>query len=1267
MGTQADEPVVRLLSDEPATTDSFGGHDRVAQAMADLICGEDGGHAVALLGPWGSGKSTVIRLLTDRLDRRKDRSAGVFVFDAWAHEGNPLRVTFLEALVSYLKGRKPRWICCYPWRARLDELKQRLETIEKTETPVLQPLGVVALFLLLFVTPLGTLLLKEAVQRSAAGQAQAPWLLLGATALLLSPLVPIWLTWFAQRGVGHLARSTRLLVALVVVLAVQVGGTALCAAPLASGTWVQLLRDVWPRAAALLIGAVALLVTWSHVRREACPNPAAPTRGAERDARGLWALLLQRSVVQSHSQVVKTPEPTSVEFRREFETAMAEALGDGDARRLVIVIDNLDRVDKGDAVRLWATMQTFFEPLTGKREPPPWHKRLWLVVPFAPEGIEHLWSADGGDSADHFASKTFQAVFHVPPPLLSGWRNYLAGRVAEAIPALAGETEDLQRIGAVYGWAHARCAKDRTEREALLRKPDPEEESWAARCARELEIPTPREITRFANQLAALHLKWHRADPEIPLMAVAAYASLAACRGIGASLSDLVDPTGGDVLADTNLRRHVGGDPLPHFARIHYLEPDPEKAMQIALGPEVESALRSEDVGEFLRLSTVPGFWPVLDERIGEWAGDGGLLIGAARVLAAVEPSDDDGRAGARQAWRHLASSVPGTTWQRPTADLGAALATILDHAPADVDRGRVVAAVARLPVEANHATEWAQGAAGFIRTLDLAGYGVLLGAHFAVTYADPTAAVLVLSELGAAVDQPGLWTCCANSGADVVAALQAAGRTPTSASTPANPRAAAPSATPSLNVCHVARAIPVLAAAGAGAALASDLAPPLRDLLNAEDAPSGSAAWAVLGLLRLRTVDRELIDKAIADRRARPRYAAGLWEGVDETSPPETLCAAVAFDGLTHAGPGPARNTALQRARDATAAPDTTPGGLAEWLAREAELIGAAEWLLPYAAVDCWLGRACSEALRAVAADWPDLIEFENYSDGYDLVAGSGLDPSAVAQVVRAAVRDGDLCATLAAAGFDLGQVALYRCALDQADGDVRQAFAGFLGQGLAGLDVDGWRDIVWDCSVVAGPLADVAHLVLAVGGPGGSPPLAALYGGILAASAQLFAGPDPGPDGSVPMTELLALLPADQRVACLTKLHDDQGKRAGDAPMGWLAVFGPALLHPELDERDVDAVVLGALTHLAGHARDPAACRWLIGAVSGPERPLSRCRRQVAATFADRLPAVLAERDPDDLWTPAVRQELMSVVAEHAPKRRSPTKARPVAPPPS
>ena len=74
-----------LVSDDPSEIDEFAGsHKRIADAIANLIRTEKGGKSIGLEGEWGTGKSTVIKLLGKALNAAsEDNEYLLYLFDAW--------------------------------------------------------------------------------------------------------------------------------------------------------------------------------------------------------------------------------------------------------------------------------------------------------------------------------------------------------------------------------------------------------------------------------------------------------------------------------------------------------------------------------------------------------------------------------------------------------------------------------------------------------------------------------------------------------------------------------------------------------------------------------------------------------------------------------------------------------------------------------------------------------------------------------------------------------------------------------------------------------------------------------------------------------------------------------------------------------------------------------------------------------------------------------------------------------------------------------
>jgi hypothetical protein len=154
MSSAKDKPKApNFLSDHASPTDFFGSHQRVADAIASVIRDSRSTRIIGILGPWGSGKSTIIRLL----EKMFEASAGqtkqhyFFAYDAWLHQSDPPRRSFLESLVAFLVSKK--LTTASDWKDDLDRLSRRIEENDVTTTPTLTlPGKLVALSFLLTAT-----------------------------------------------------------------------------------------------------------------------------------------------------------------------------------------------------------------------------------------------------------------------------------------------------------------------------------------------------------------------------------------------------------------------------------------------------------------------------------------------------------------------------------------------------------------------------------------------------------------------------------------------------------------------------------------------------------------------------------------------------------------------------------------------------------------------------------------------------------------------------------------------------------------------------------------------------------------------------------------------------------------------------------------------------------------------------------------------------------------------------------------------------------
>ena len=129
---------------------------------------------------------------------------------------------------------------------------------------------------------------------------------------------------------------------------------------------------------------------------------------------------------ETKHEVLIEREPTSRSFKR-WISEISEEL---DANHLVIVIDNMDRLPKTKVQELWATIHSIFTDIE--------LDNIRVIIPFDREHIKCAFQSENihiGDQNDKhvkenivygndFINKTFQIVFRVAPPILSGWKGF---------------------------------------------------------------------------------------------------------------------------------------------------------------------------------------------------------------------------------------------------------------------------------------------------------------------------------------------------------------------------------------------------------------------------------------------------------------------------------------------------------------------------------------------------------------------------------------------------------------------------------------------------------------------------------------------------------------------------------------------------------------------------------------------------------------------------------------------------------------------------
>ncbi|KVQ07872.1 P-loop NTPase fold protein [Burkholderia ubonensis] len=148
------------------------------------------------------------------------------------------------------------------------------------------------------------------------------------------------------------------------------------------------------------------------------------------------SLFLRRQPDRETVTVTEAGEPTSLEFQSAFLALLGSVLGDPARpnRKLVIVVDNLDRVDAAEVQATWALLRSFLDNPTFRKEP--WYERLWLLVPMARADKVNPESAGSERDQASALEKVFQVRFTVPDMTTHFWRSFFEDRMAIAFDKL---------------------------------------------------------------------------------------------------------------------------------------------------------------------------------------------------------------------------------------------------------------------------------------------------------------------------------------------------------------------------------------------------------------------------------------------------------------------------------------------------------------------------------------------------------------------------------------------------------------------------------------------------------------------------------------------------------------------------------------------------------------------------------------------------------------------------------------------------------------
>lgn len=532
----------------------------------------------------------------------------LLIYDAWLHQSDSPRRSFVEVLLESLVPEGghllPRW------SDEINRIAGRLEVTDTTDSPVAS-LPMFILLLALCTGPFGTTALLRSKELAELIDASFK-----NTAL--------W-GWLPTTGPA-VARA---------------GVDLLLAAP--------------------TVAVVLYVVAWGihgHRKWREKRGYVSKSRPVDISVSGINSAVFYRKPERSRKRVIKDPAPTTLEFQKLFQD-IARGLKNGESfakkgkeherrskiSRLVVVIDNLDRLTSEDAREIWPVIRSICLGSGVANGEQPAKNGLPAVTVLAPlDTIVFSRSPEDSEPdptrAMAHMEKSFDLIVRMPRPRLSSWQKYFADRLRFV---LKGKT-DGPTLQKVIGLAdhHLNARQDKV---------------------------TPRELNNLANRIAALWMQWGKII-ELPTISAFVLDELL----IGEDLKKFFTTDGPVADVDRDWR-------VAYFAMYHGIEPD--KNLFVIDEASIARCLWKDEFQSWEELSLHAEFDTILLRTVAGWRSGNALsfnaLLNAADFMAR---SRDDRFTGV---WTGMPSALDNATIERPVSagDAGK-LVTLLARSQSD-------------------------------------------------------------------------------------------------------------------------------------------------------------------------------------------------------------------------------------------------------------------------------------------------------------------------------------------------------------------------------------------------------------------------------------------------------------------------------------------------------------------------------------------------------------------------------------------------------
>lgn len=263
---------------------------------------------------------------------------------------------------------------------------------------------------------------------------------------------------------------------------------------------------------------------------------------------------------------VSEKEPSSAEFKKwmdEVDTDL-KALN----KHLVIVFDNMDRLPAQKVESLWSSIHSFFSDKT--------YDNIKVLIPFDRQHVQMAFKnedTEGESYGNDFINKTFDVVFRVPPPIMTGWQQYMADMWKKAF----GENAQLHiSVTQIY--------------DALSKN------------------HTPRKIIAFINEVATVKMTMHDDIPD-KYIALFVFGKEAIEKDPIGQLLNL------DFMGGVKFEYENDPDTIKYLSALYYQLPV-DKALDVVFTREATEALNNGDAERLHNMMEHIDLSPILGKAI---------------------------------------------------------------------------------------------------------------------------------------------------------------------------------------------------------------------------------------------------------------------------------------------------------------------------------------------------------------------------------------------------------------------------------------------------------------------------------------------------------------------------------------------------------------------------------------------------------------------------------------------------------------------------